>query len=298
MTLKRPHLWSCKWIGVQLVALLMAAFGAAADTFDCTRMISLAPSITESLYALGLGTEVVAVTRYDKYPEEVSALPRIGGYLDPNLEAIASFRPGLIVALREQADLAAKLRQLGLVLQSVDHSSLQGILDGLSALGARCNRRAEAARLVGQLQSSISEFRKAAMALPRQRTLVVVGNGAVDSLNNLFISGRDGFYSELLEICGGENVFKSTTGSLLGLSNEGLVTLAPDTILVISDGGVSAAVDRHKLLDAWSKFSTVPAVKSGRVFLLDADYASIPGPRFPSLMADIFHALHGSEGKL
>src|SRR5690606_17941429 len=88
---------------------------------DCARIVSLAPSITETIYDLSLGSNLVGVTRFCKYPKEATLLPQIGGLLDPNIEAIVSLRPTLVVVLTEQSDIANRLKQLGLKTISVEH---------------------------------------------------------------------------------------------------------------------------------------------------------------------------------
>ncbi|MDZ7619631.1 MAG: helical backbone metal receptor, partial [Patescibacteria group bacterium] len=118
-----------------------------------SRIVSMAPSITETLFALGLGGRVVGVTRFCSFPAEVAELPRVGGHLDPNLEAILRLRPDLVVLMTEQADLADSLHQLGVRTLAVGDDSVEQVLDTITTLGTHCGATEQATALVDSLQS-------------------------------------------------------------------------------------------------------------------------------------------------
>src|SRR3954470_481013 len=135
-----------RWI---LIATVAAAFAgsyalkrnltvrpeAARPPGGAARVVSLAPSITEVLFELGLGDRVVGVTRYCVFPPEARAKPQIGGYYDPNYEAISAARPDLAVVLPEHAEIRKELEHLGLKVLTVDHTSVQGILASIQLIG-------------------------------------------------------------------------------------------------------------------------------------------------------------------
>lgn len=131
-----------RWRGA-LAALLLCAVPASAQP---QRIVSLAPSVTEVLFAVGLGPRVVAVTSYCRYPPAALRLPKIGGYLTPSYEALVSAAPDLAVVLSEHADIEPKLAMLRVPVLRLDHRSIEGVLAGIDAVGRRCGSRQERRR--------------------------------------------------------------------------------------------------------------------------------------------------------
>lgn len=259
----------------------------------CDRLISLAPSITESVYALGLGDHLVGVSRYSDYPEQARSKPRVGALLDPNYEAIVALKPTLVLGLSEFREKIPYLETLGLKTAVFEHRSLRGIGDSLRALGALCNRSEEAEKLASQNTARVEKVRQAVQGRPAVRAMVVVGESAGDgALSSLFLSGSDGFYNEVLSLAGGENVVKSRTLGVPSVSAEGVMSLNPDVIIeiVLANGG--PALDHSAVRKSWSDVPSVSAVKNQRIFIVDQDYVSVPGPRFVNVLEDFAHYLH------
>jgi len=278
------------WLG----ALNAAALDGAGN---CGRIVSLAPSITEIVYELGLGSGLAGVTRYDRYPPEVSSLPRLGGFFDPSLEALTAMRPDTVMLLRESSDLQIRLKELNLRTLILNHGTVSGILDSINRIGDLCGKQSGATRLLSRIKARIDSVRSRTAGRPAQRTLIVIGSGTAGDLRNLFVSGGDGFYSELLSIAGGKNVQESRTLPLSGLSPEGILELDPQVIITIASEEAELKVDRKKLLHAWRGFPAVSAVRHNRLYLVQSDYASIPGPRFVNLLEDFENILHKAEGR-
>lgn len=259
---------------------------------ECERIVSLAPSITEIAFKLGLGGKLVGVTRYDKYPEEVRSLPRVGGLLDPNLEVLYKLQPGIIFALEEQAQSLSKLSKLSLQVRYFRHDGIANILSSIKAIGEVCSCDLPARQLIAELEQKTEEIRNRNKSKKQHKVLLAIsGDGQMD-FKSLFVSGRDGFYTELLQVVGAKNVFASKTGAFGAVSTEALLTLNPDTILIINSGTSSGTPSRQQLLTIWSDFARIDAVKSGRIYVLEQDYASIPGPRFVNLLGDLEQILN------
>ena len=247
----------------------------------CARIVSLAPSVTEVIFELGLGDALVGVSRYDRFPTQVQSLPRVGGLFDPYIEAIVALRPSLVVALVEFGDRIDYVRSLGLEVQVIDHRSVQGILESLRTLGQRCGVARRADELEAHLKKRIEVVRSRVGAAPPVRTLVVVGGGSNGaSLTSVFVSGRDGFYDEILALAGGENVVTGNTVSVPTVSAEGLLALDPEVIIQVRNEEESRGVSAEALRRAWDNLSLLRAVKHRRVYVLSDDYMTVPGPRF------------------
>ena len=260
---------------------------AVAET-ACTRITSLAPSVTEVLFELGLGDKIVGVTNFCRYPPQVSAIPKVGGLLDASAEQILRGKPTDVVALRENADVLSQVALLGSRTLTVDHTTISGIKDSYRAIGRMCGVVERANTLVAELERREGEVGARCNHLKvsttaRQRVMVVVGRAREGSRHTaIYISGRDGFYSDLVSLVGGINVRDGGTISMPTLSAEGILKLAPDVIfeVVSADDG---EIDRS-YAEFWREFPQLAAVRNSRIYFLNEDFASIPGPRYVKLL--------------
>lgn len=251
----------------------------------CARIVSLAPSVTEVLFELGLGDRVIGVSRYDRYPPAIEALPRLGGLFDPATERIVALKPSVVVALVEFGEKASYLETLGLAVETVDHRSIGGILASLDSLGARCGVAGRAGQVRARLERAIATVRSRTAEHRPVRTLVVVGAGSLGGARrSVFVSGRDGFYDELIELAGGVNVVTGKTVEVPTVSAEGLLALDPEVIIEVLDRVESRGTSAAEIEGAWRKLAMLRAVRTGRVYVVSDDYATIPGPRFVSTL--------------
>ncbi|MCO6430429.1 MAG: ABC transporter substrate-binding protein [Deltaproteobacteria bacterium] len=277
------------------IVLLLSVFIAAEHTYadgprDCSRIVSLAPSITETLYAVGLGHEVVGVTRYCLFPEEALRKEKVGGLLDPNTESIVRLKPTLAVLPKEQRTLAASLASLGIDVMTADHTGVAGILSSISEIGAACSRSGQAADLRSRLEHRLEQIRKRVDGLPRIRTMVVVGRGD-PSTKGIYVSGRDGFYSDLVSIAGGDNVNTSATIAFPIMSAEGIISVNPQIVFEITFG-TDVKLAESEVLKEWRYYSQVEAVKSNRIHVFAEHHMSIPGPRFIAVLERMAKLMH------
>ncbi len=248
----------------------------------CKRIVSLAPSVTESLFALGLGDRVVGVTRYCRFPPAARDKAKIGGYFDPNYEAIVALRPDLVVLLAEHGQAAEDLAALGLRTLELDHQSVRGILLSLERLGRACGRRQEAERLVRGIEGEMARVRARRREGPRPRVLVVVGRAyGTGTLRDVYVAGRKSFYHRLIELAGGENACKEERIRFPAYSAEGILRLDPDLIVELIPDLEEKGLNRKTVLGDWRRsLPGMGAVKENHVALLTGDYTVIPGPRF------------------
>lgn len=271
---------------------LLSVVSARATPLNCERVVSLAPSISEILFELDLGETLVGVSRFDAYPAAVKRLPKVGGLLDPNLEFIYGLKPNIVFGLTEQSESLSKLNALGVELRFFNHKSLSGIYQSIFELGEVCSRSEKAQTLLRRLKREVLQVQSQLSQTKAKRVLLAIsGDGRMD-FRSLFISGRDGFYSELLELLGATNVFSSYTSAFGSLSSEALFALNPDTIIIISSQPEIPAPNRQELLSIWSVFDKISAVRDKRIFVIEQDYASVPGPRFVKLLQDLARILN------
>lgn len=267
-------------------ALALALPGRAAASPK--RIVSLAPSVTEALFALGLGDRVVGVTSYCRYPPEAADRPRIGGYLTPSYEALAAARPDLVVVLPEHDDVVPKLEALGLPVLRLDHRSVAGILDGLVTMAARCGTDTDGP-LVSGLQAGLTRIEGAVAARARPRTLVVLGRqGDRTTFRSVIGGGRGGLHHDLVARAGGTNVLAETAVAYPTLSAEGLMRLDPDAVIECAP----LRGDPETLRGEWNALPSLRAVRTGRVAVFTQACLSVPGPRLVRLLEDMAKALH------
>ncbi len=256
------------------------------------RIISLAPSITEVLFALGLGDRVVGVTRYCKFPPEAVAKAKIGGYSDPNYEAIITLDPDLVIMLPEHRMAKQYLARFGLTVLVVNHDSISGILNSIITIGKTCGVEQNARSLVHNLQTKMESIRRKTKGLYHPRVMISVGRGmGSGSLNDVYISGRDSFYNEMINLAGGTNAYTGkvpipvvTKESIIRMNPEVIIDMVPD----LNKKGWSKAM----ILKKWKSLSQVDAVKNNRVFVFGQDYVVIPGPRFILVLEEMAKAIH------
>ena len=257
------------------------------------RIISMAPSITETLYALGLGDRVVGVTRYCQYPPEVEDKTRIGGYFDPNLEAIVTLKPDLVVMLEEQNESLPAFQKLNLETLVVCHKTIDGIIDSFRTVGQTCGKPAEGRQMAHQYETRLQRIGEKTRALPRSRVLLVLdrtyGRG---HLTDVCIAGVDGYFDRMIELAGGQNAYRQRGARNPVISAEGILWLNPDVIVNFVFPEKSRQLTRKKIIADWNELAQVEAVKTGRVYVFDQTYACVPGPRFVQLAEDLAAALH------
>ena len=261
-------------------------------TGPCHRIVSLAPSITETLFALGLGDSVVGVTRYCAYPKEVRTKQEVGGYFDPNYEAILGLQPDLVVLLPEHQKQRDYLARQGIRTLVVDHKTIGGILDSVGVLGEVGGASERAAALVAELRGRIDRIATRVAGLPRPRVLVTMGRDvAAPSIGSLYIAGRGNWYDELLALAGGENAFADAV-PFPRISAEGVLQINPEVIVeMLGDMGGDSPDPKQALL-AWRPLTGAKAVRDGRIHLFLEDYAVVPGPRFVQTLERLARVLH------
>jgi iron complex transport system substrate-binding protein len=267
---------------VALVALAFAACGdavkvetgkganeatGAKDAPQPQRIISLSPSTTEVLYGVGAFERVVAVSDYDKFPPEVSRLPRIGGWSNTNLEQVVTLKPDLIVMTSSQAPLIKdKLDALGVRTVTVPSYTVADALAGIEQLGAVTGREEAARALAADVRAKLDDVRARTRELPRLRVLCIVDR-VPGTLRGLYTATRGSFFAELIEIAGGESIAPPASNGFGQISKEAVVSLNPDIIFDMLQSGEGKLAENTQ--EVWKELANVRAVRDGRVYRLN-----------------------------
>ena len=255
------------------------------------RIISLVPNVTEILFAIGAGPQVVAVSTYDVEPPEVRSLPTVGALVDPDTERIIALRPDLVITYGSQADLQTQLKAVSIPFFAYRHGGLDHIMVTMRALGQRTGHVEQGDRVARALETAIDAVRKSVAGKPRPTTLLVFGREP-GSLRNIYASAGKGFLHDMLTVAGGEDVLKDIAKESAQVSTETILARRPDVIIELHAANRLNEADLRAVLDPWSALSSVPAVRNKRVIILTGSGLTVPGPRVIDGLERMARALH------
>jgi iron complex transport system substrate-binding protein len=269
------------WLAGGYTLLKPATVDARGAKGECpffpSRIVSMAPNLTEILFALGLDARIVGVTQDSDYPPAALDKPRVGTFWQPNIEAIIASKPDLVVTLafEQQKELARRLQRIGYKCLTVNIEKIEDFFQAVAALGAATAADQQAQELSRRIKTQIHRFQEATAGLPRVKVLWVVQR------EPLRIAPRDTFINEMIELAGGENAVGPSLHNYPPIGAEQVIAVAPEAIIepVMVPGPPQE--QQRQALAYWQKFTNVPAVVSRRIYVIDGDVVSRPGPRLP-----------------
>lgn len=260
--------------------LLCSAIVQAAEAIP-QRVISLAPHITELVYALGAGDKLVAVSDYSDYPAEAKLLPRVNSYAALNIEAILALKPDLVLAWRSgvpQADVA-RLQQFGVRVEYSDPILIDDIATELQQIGQWLGQKQQGNLLAAQSAQRLAELRA---KYSQQKAVKVFYAMSTEPLTTV---ANNAWPAQLLQGCGAENIFADAKGDYPQPLLEQLVVRQPD-VIVQADTSVAGNAA------FWQRYNTLPAVKQNAFITVEADGIYRAGPRMLDTMQVLCEQLH------
>jgi iron complex transport system substrate-binding protein len=257
------------------------------------KVISLSPSITETLFALNLGNKVIGRTRFCNYPSEALAISEVGGYLDLNFERIIALNPDMVLLLPEHEKAKQYLRELNIPVLEVNNKTVEDILQTISTIGKRFGVEDKSNYFVDSLAAQLNSILEISENLAKPRTLISIGREiGVGTIKDLYIAGLNTYFDELINIAGGKNILQDESIAYPTISAEGLIYLDPEVIIDLINPAISKSTTTDNILKDWDSLSGIQAVANNNITVLDSKYISIPGPRFIILLQDIAKAIH------
>jgi len=255
------------------------------------RIVSLTPSVTEILFALGAGDEVVGVSQYCDYPPAATRLPKVGSFLTPNLEAIVALRPTLVIGIGLSSEMREirVLQETGCSTMTIQDDSVAQIEDSIRVIGDRIGHADAARALLEKLNAQIDAVRARVSSLPRVRVLMLVGHEPMVAV------GPGTYLDDLLKLANADNIADSIDQQWPKLSVEYILAMRPEVILDGQMGTDPAAPARF-----WQKYPSIPAVRDRRVYSYPGDPVLHAGPRIGTslrILAALIHpdAFHESS---
>jgi len=248
------------------------------------RIVSLAPSNTELLFALGLADRVVGVDKYSNYPPEAARKPQISDYSSTNLEQVLATEPDLILAAGiTSRDVIASFEGRGLAVVVLNPPTLDGVFGDISLLGQVADVNGDAAKVRGDLESRLATLTaRLATASTKPRVFFEL------DATQFFTVGPKSFIDDLITRAGGANIAAAATTAYPKLSAEQIIAKDPE-VIVLSDEGFGATVASVGTRPGWAGIS---AVKGGRVVAIDPDLTNRPGPRVLDALEQLARAIH------
>jgi iron complex transport system substrate-binding protein len=279
-----PRLFASRLLlGAVIFLIGWAPAGHAASGSIPSRIVSLAPSITETVFALGFGNRLVGVTNQCDYPAEAKRLPKIGDFMSPSLEVIVAKQPDLVIGVIGATDpaKAQEIQRLGIKIALVSVTSITEILNSFTRIATLLGEPDAGARLVEKITAQFDTVKRHIAPAPRRSTLLAVG------LRPLVAVGGKNFLDELITLAGGENIAGNASQPWLNLPDEYVVAKAPQVIIQAGMGSDAAGPTKQ-----WSDLKSIPAVKERRVYAYNSDKILRPGPRIGEGLEEIARLIH------
>lgn len=258
------------------------------------RIVSTAPSITEMLFALDAGDQVVGVTSYCDFPPAARDKPTIGDFAVPNLEAVLEQRPDLVVLLEGRQDLVNKFQPFSLETLILRHETLAQIMESISLLGREIGRPDEARKLVERIEQEIDQVRRRVSKLPVKKVLFLVGRNT-GSLTDMYAVGDKSYIGQLIHLAGGQNIFGRLQAVYPKVSIEQVMARDPEIIVDLSHGEEVSQDKLKQVRNLWSTFPMLTAVEDNQVHVLSTDVFLVPGPRVAEAVQLLARVIHRED---
>jgi iron complex transport system substrate-binding protein len=249
------------------------------------RIVALAPSITEIVFALKADNRLVGVTRFSDYPEAANRLPRVGSYVHLDLEKIVSLAPDLCIAVKDGNPISVvrRLEAFGIPVYAVDPRDIDSVIDTIVELGRILDARSRAEALAADLRRRVDQVRSNVEKAPRKpKVFFQIGIAPIVSV------GTDTFIHELIELAGGTNLAAGST-PYPRFSREQVMAMAPEIFIITS---MARGQTFERVKSEWEQWPSMPAAKTGRILLVDSNLFDRSSPRLVDGLEELARIIH------
>ncbi len=258
--------------------------------FPPKRIVSLAPNITEILFNLGLDEEIVGVSIHCNFPEKAKNRVQVGSYISLDFEKIISLNPDLIIATGagNTRDMVDRLEKLGFKTYVIFPKNFDDILQSIGHIGQVTNREAQARVIIEGMRKRKQRVVELTRGLSLPKVFIQIGEAPMVTV------GKGSFADDLIRIAGGENIAGREKELYPRFGMEEILKRSPEVIIISS---MNPKGDYQKILREWTRWKTIPAVKNGRIHLVDSDLLDRPSPRIIDGLEEIARVLHPERFK-
>ena len=294
----KPAVAGVTRVGVACAALFAAHIGSvsAQQARVPARLVSTSPSITETLFALGLGDRVVGVSNFCRFPPEAARLPKVGAFLTPEVELIARLTPDLVFLHTGLNSAARQLAALRIPTAIIDRGSFEAVPSTIRQIGRAAGAAEAAERVIATITGRLDRVRSAVAGRPPRTVLIIVGR-QTGTLSDIVAVGHTSYLNDIATLAGGRNALPSTVKpEYPRISMETVISLSPDVIIDIGEMGEAPAdSDRRRQVTAelWKRQTLVQAARESRVFVTTDDAFTVPGPRIVNVAETMAAWFHG-----
>ena len=258
------------------------------------RVVTLVPSITEVVFALGEGDRVVGVSKWASWPPEAAEKPRVGGYSDVSFEQLTKLQPDLVIIQGEHTEVREYAARRGVSLLGVRMVNLASILEGIRTIASALGCQAQGEVLCADIALDLAKARAVAAGAEAASVLVTVSRRSGE-LGSIMSAGPDTFLSEAVAAGGGRNIFEDVQRRWPTVSKEVIVHRRPEVIIEFCGGETFSSAQLDRRIADWRALPSLPAVRDGRIYTITESYAELPGPRVGKLALRIAEVLHGEK---
>jgi iron complex transport system substrate-binding protein len=252
------------------------------------RILPLAPSIAETLFALGLDRRIVGVTQFTTYPAAARKKPSVGSFYSPSLEKILALKPDLVIVGSEHQDekISTTLRHFGIPVYRIRPVDLETIYRMIGDLGEITGTRDRADEIVRRMQNQAAAVARRVAGKRPQKVFYQVGVDPIVAVN------RHTFAADLIRRAGGRLVTADNPIRYPTYSIEKVIIAAPEVIIIST---MSPGTDYQRFKKSWERWKTIPAVRNGRIYVIESDIVDRPSPRIVEGLARLADYIHGPD---
>jgi iron complex transport system substrate-binding protein len=249
------------------------------------KIISLAPNITEILFALELDEEILAVTDFCDYPSAALTKPKIGGFVNPSIEMIISLNPDLVIATRDgnRRETIQRLNDLGLSVYVINPKGFDGVMKTIQNIGEVVGRQDEERKIVTALRTKRENILALTQSLPKPRVFFQVGEAPIITV------GRETLANDLIRLAGGRSISENEAINYPHYSIETIMFKAPEVIIISS---MESKRDYLNSVKKWQNWKSIPAVKKNAIYVVDSNLVDRPSPRIGEGLETIVRMIH------
>ena len=261
------------------------------ETVMPERVVSMSPNLTQIIFALSAEDCLVGVDDYSNYPPQAMALPKMGNYMDPDLEALAAAEPDLVLIVQNDEGMGELLTNLGLEYRVLANDTISEITESIERLGDLLDRKEEATMLVENYSDALAAVTSALEGVEKRRVALVVGRNP-GRLQDIYVAGHGSYLGEIIDAAGGVNVFDDQMIAWPQVGVEALVGANPEVIIdsTLAKGATEGEFDA--LLHDWDELPTLSAVSEGHVIIARDGWFQIPGAYLESILFLFAHWIH------